>query len=600
MTLPIRASAFAAFVSFVSFVALGTSGGATDGPAETPRSAEQTRAIEGVVVDEAGAPVPSAQVEWRPVGRDPVKETCDGEGRFRFVVPDGERFYRLQAADPDGRRMAAVGLAEIGGGMSRPLDGSVTMTLAPTHEIVARVAGPDGNPVEAAMANAWGYCDAGDHQAFWSVIAETDAAGEAKLRVPLKATVSELIALKPGVGMAYHDREEQASRVEAAEVPLRLAAARTVRVRTIDEEGRPVPDGYVYPSTFKRKGAWRAVNTSGGRITTGFTDAAGIAVFDWLPAELEGSVAFSTAGRDYHQPDFASFTPGQAEDVTLQVYRRVPVSGRVVDPEGHPAAGVVVRADGRGIATHDDRGSVRTAADGSYRLLLAPEAAYLVGIDDGERVSEHRTVVVRKGKPVEGTDLVLVAPTIVRGRVTAGDEERPVEGAFLSLRLEGGAFPDELQALAKDNVIRQLAFHRSAETDAEGEFEFKVAPGDYLLFARTANRPVDSGSAPPGKSYRTSTSPSRSSSNSRASYSIRTASRSPGPPSVGDTSGAKAVSSGRPGPTPKAGSGSGDSRTRCCCSRDPKSADSRPSRGSTRSRPKFGSTSRPRPRRSCR
>lgn len=447
-----------------------------------------TRTIEGIVVDEAGKPAAAARVEWQPLGpREPVPVTCDREGRFRLTVPDDNGAVRLQAYDDGGRRMGVASLGEAGTPTTRPSEGEVRIALRPAREITARVVGPDRRPIEAAEVEAWGYVPAGDHNAFWSVTGRTGADGTAKLRLPEAGDLWELVALKSGLGFDYLDREDRRGRIPVAEllpeVPLRLTGAQTVRVKVLDDDDRPVPGAYAYAWLLRRKGAWHQANL-GGRTVRSAVGPDGIAVFDWVPAELEGGVMFGAAGgEEFHTAASAGFQPGTEGDVTMRLVRRVPIAGRVTHADGRPAAGVTVRAEGRGLTDRDDRGDARTAADGTYRILVAPEAAYVVAVLEEQAVSDHRVVIVRKGKPAAGVNLSLLEAATVRGRVTVGKDRKPAEGVSMSLRLQGGPFPNELQDLATDNQVRQLWLHRSAATDSEGRYEFKVAPGDYLLFA---------------------------------------------------------------------------------------------------------------------
>ncbi len=66
--------------------------------------------------------------------------------------------------------------------------------------------------------------------------------------------------------------------------------------------------------------------------------------------------------------------------------------------------------------SHIDRGV--TEADGKFELSVKPNGTYVVFVDDEKLVAPARGgIVAQRGKDIDGIDLQLVPPVIVRGRL---------------------------------------------------------------------------------------------------------------------------------------------------------------------------------------
>jgi hypothetical protein len=112
---------------------------------------------------------------------------------------------------------------------------------------------------------------------------------------------------------------------------------------------------------------------------------------------------------------------------------------------------------------------------------LPPEQSYMIGVIDGEWASRNRSgVVVREGVAQTGLDVPLERGVVIRGRVTAGPESKPSPGRPVILTEQGpvvppGTFKDQ----PPNDVVN--AFVRICDTDEEGRYAFRVAPGTYQL-----------------------------------------------------------------------------------------------------------------------
>lgn len=166
--------------------------------------------------------------------------------------------------------------------------------------------------------------------------------------------------------------------------------------------------------------------------------------------------------------------------MTVRVVRATSISGKITRPDGAPAAGTLVIAEG--FAHQPASGRSRTAADGSFTIELPPEQAYAVCIADPEWAVWTRYVFVGAGQPVRNFDLTLERGIVIQGRVTGGEPPQPAAGLAVTLTAE---MPD---ALPGGQHPMRHAPVRVAETDHNGHYEFRVGPGVYWLM----------GPAPPG------------------------------------------------------------------------------------------------------
>ena len=164
------------------------------------------------------------------------------------------------------------------------------------------------------------------------------------------------------------------------------------------------------------------------------------------------------------------------------------VRGRVVHPDGWPAPGIPIRA--RGSSQESDHAQViaRTAADGSYEMILPS------GETDGIRVeADDWTAISRLNvelpacRPADGVDFTLVKGTLLRGRVTLGADDRPVVGQVVYVQETASdrvPFAELAKAVCPGRkVIRQL----NPTTNGDGRYSDLVGPGRYIVWepART-------------------------------------------------------------------------------------------------------------------
>lgn len=165
--------------------------------------------------------------------------------------------------------------------------------------------------------------------------------------------------------------------------------------------------------------------------------------------------------------------------IELNVRAGVVIAGKVTDPNGKPVAEATVSAARTGTGnslTGDTRFSVRTLADGTYVINLPPsgDGQYNLIAHDGA-YSEWRSfangttepISTKPGQRIEGVNIALHQPAMVRGKVTAPNGQS-VKGL-------------QVRAHAHDKRGNRY-YDPSTRTAADGTFEIGfIRPGKHYI-----------------------------------------------------------------------------------------------------------------------
>ena len=196
-----------------AFLAAGSTAIATDDPSKA--------AIDGIAVDEAGAPVVGATIRVRQWLHPDATAVSAADGRFHIVLDDALANYCPYAATADGTRQGRQCTEFMD--FSRIV--AIRVVLKPAATVRVTVVDAGGAAVPGAVV-------AMDDQAGMLAHSITDATGAATMRVPADAKVNVVVGFKGGVGFDYfenfHASEEDRLPVPAA-VRLVLDGARTIR-----------------------------------------------------------------------------------------------------------------------------------------------------------------------------------------------------------------------------------------------------------------------------------------------------------------------------------------------------------------------------------
>ena len=296
-----------------------------------------------MVVDTSGQPVAGAQVSSLWAIDSPIV-TTKADGTFVIATNEPRLLNQsfLATAD-DGARQ---GTFRFDGptGIKDPRS-LVRIVLKPARIVTVSVVDGRGAPVEGAVVELLDIV-------FPAAKGRTDARGIVELKAPADAMTYWIFGYKPGVGFDYFENYKSNPPVfspppERASLVLNGTRSRAACGRWI-RQIRPVPGVDIMPITVLKKGKLRAVNFSGSFAKVR-TDARGIATFDWLPSDIQAGTAFVSATLSYSTPKWPILDVDQPNaEVTMRLLRHTPISGKVTRPDGAPASGILVVADGRG------------------------------------------------------------------------------------------------------------------------------------------------------------------------------------------------------------------------------------------------------------
>ena len=448
--------------------------------------------LAGVVVDAEGKPVADVLIDvwhWHPGN----ETRTDEHGVFRIGGLDpNERVEVLISREgytPQHFPQRQVGAR-----------GWVVVLSDKTY-LEGAITGADGQPaVGAEIRAAFGPVQ-GDGVQISEVVTIGRAGLDGKYRLYLKPETYDIQISAPEQGV---QRLSDVVLTEGQSKMLSVELERGVRfeARVVDSEtGEPV-EGFILWQ-------WRSPKLFGR------SDAAGRIVFDGL---VPGTIEFSCGGGEANQHgettyyrhgpfgrwwseqalndfqrksiddpqtgwqrNFDDLAFGLSDDmspVEIVVERGVRVTGRVTDPDGNPVHDATVapaRTGSGNSLTGDTRYSVKTDANGNYEVVLpaSNDARYNLVVHDGDYQQWRNwangigpVMQTEPGQEIEGFDLQLTRPAVVRGRVTVGGQ--PAVGR-------------DVRTHAFDKTENRY-YDPTTTTDADGNFELKfVRPGKHYL-----------------------------------------------------------------------------------------------------------------------
>ena len=484
--------------------------------------------VTGIVVDAAGEPVAGAEVGAVTDDGPAFTTTTAADGTFALPAgrwPDGRpRRPHLIARGPGGA--LAVGTE-----YPKADDFPATLTLKPPHRLRVTVRRPDGAPAAGVPV----FALAGLRPV---ALGASGPDGAADLSLPAGAPLRAVVAVRPGAGFGYALTERPGPGEDAPPPPdrldVRLSPTFTHRVRcvTVDPAtGATVPTAGAKVSVWTvrqpgRSGRLGYVNLSGAGFAKTVAGPDGVATFGWLPKDYEGAIPLwvggatadggpagvggvgggygrvrSFVGRDpFVAPDEAAENvPGEH---TVALEPLAALAGRVTNPDGSPAAGVRVRAEGlhsRPPFPEAERQETTADYEGRYELTVRGNAAYLVAALPGAPADPEadspgglaaatagldEPIVVPPGGRRDGLDFTLAPGTPLTGRVTRGGE--PLAGVPVYLT-QAAEFPEDLKH-PEARFAHDLELRRRAVTDADGRYAFRLGPGAYRVGTKYQRR----------------------------------------------------------------------------------------------------------------
>ena len=433
----------------------------------------------GRVVDVDGQPIEGVLVDawtWYPGN----ETRTDKQGRFRLKGLERRNFIEVQLSHSNYSPRLYL--------RQRAGERDWVVTMNDTTLFEGYVRGPDGKPVAEALVRA----NRGPKRAEGVVIGDiwtevrTGADGHYLLRV--EEDNYDIQVRVPKVGVAR--LKKSIAENQAKELDISLTPGFSFRANIVDSvTGKPVEGVRLWN--------WQHRDVEGRSNATGIlvvddmfpglfsfqVEAAGFARWWSEEGANEWNRRSDANDRNGWQRNFDNldFTiEPNMDEVTITVEKAVNISGKVLDPDGHPVAGATVAPALTGTGnslTGDTRFSVVTDADGRYTVHLpaSGEREYNLVAHDGKYqewrkwangVSEELTT--EPGKKIADLDIRLTRPATVRGRVFC-------QGKPVAQR--------EVRASAADKLENRY-YDPTTTTDAEGRFELKfIRPGEQFIQA---------------------------------------------------------------------------------------------------------------------
>lgn len=431
----------------------------------------------------AGAPIlafdarPSAEneflilypaAEWRKDARLSLIETTDAQGYFSLEGRSWD-WSRGVAAVPHGHAPVFAALEEecdsranactLRAPAAARLSGRVTGSTGPGRVVVFAPC----RRLKVAGAGSW------NEPAAW--VAEWDARGDYRIE-GLSPGVPLEVELQPGPGQRV--AVATSLRLKPGEGALRnwsLDEAATIAGVVVDESSQPVAGAPVaaisrpYPTTWREgaavpmperssdEAAARARTDESGRfVLTGLPEgrwAVGV-----NPYDDEETLEVSRGGILVELPHGAD-----ERHVTVQVFRRLFVGGRVLLPDGEPAAAAYVSVTG------PERDTYRTRSDDEGRFRLGPvgQGTYRINAWHPAKLVEFRTQTAEAGE----TDVLLIGQT--------------ASGILVSVRNADGSLPDQIDIHLRGDQGGRMTWSMGAYGEPDLELS-PLEPGTYDLY----------------------------------------------------------------------------------------------------------------------
>jgi hypothetical protein len=386
---------------------------------DEPRGAVEHRlALKGTVVLPDGSPASGATVEAMPglEERTLVAHT-DREGRFELhgLFGNGARLH-ASSADGDQQATRLLGSDAV---RSVVAAGPIVLKLAPASRRAVMVRA-EGRPVEGAIVDASGTA--------FRVRVRSGPDGKAHLRLPADAKLEELVAWHPTLGVQGARDLDSASARDRGLLSLMPPAPLTIRV--VDPEGKPVSGMSLGVSVRTDDSDWavaRSIEAAEVR-----TNDKGEAVVPWAPREKLKFVDPDPldSGWKFDKVDLERLGDRL---VTVQARRQVPVTARLVMPEGASAEGLLVTGFGFGPENQGDIPYARARADGSFTFRVPSNHGYVLSVVDREWVSEPWSGRILGKETEKPADIAIsvrrAVPVTIRA--TRGKEHTPVPDAWV-------------------------------------------------------------------------------------------------------------------------------------------------------------------------
>ena len=437
------------------------------------------KTFRGIVLDEQGKAVPGAEamLSFRMRAEEKIVQS-DAEGKFSLEVRLNGSAPMVVARTKDGARQGVLSLPYEEKDWKEE---EARIVLKPARKLTAKVVGASSGAVEHAKACLLLSYD--KYRPLKSVV-KTDAQGIATWLVPDGYEGGGIFAVQPGEGIAIARLVKETSPANAISEPIRLKleGVRSITIKAVDEDDHPLAGVKVGPSQLSIPGIvagqYRGANLSffWDEFSVN-TKEDGTATFDYLP-KTAGNLSFSAQFKNHDASslniDLAMTNP----ETTLRLRKLIAVSGKVLLPDGKPAAGATVQFVGDGYEEHSGYRNTMTDLEGKFSFQVPPDLLCMIGA----RMEKEKLfampvdwIVTARNKPVDGIVLHLEPARRIFGQVTFGQDKKPDAGQTIAVRLEGRQIYEipgvSLPNPRKSNKGVMRSFSEYTKTNEQGEFE---------------------------------------------------------------------------------------------------------------------------------
>lgn len=333
-----------------------------------------------------------------------------------------------------------------------PADAKAPLAAAGRLEIKV-VSGATGRPIEGAAVEWDLRVDGGR---FTKTTATTGEDGRAALPWPARATINNLhiTARKAGFVpyMICWDDRVHPVRLPAVKL-IKLVSGVAIGGVVQDEAGRPVAGARIRVSAPPTETESQFYNTM---LFETRTDDQGRWRFDDAPRDLSDVNVWVEATRYLR----VMRPPSRDLDAVTVLKRGSTVKGRVLDAQGKPVAGARVRV---GDMFSSEPEPTTTDARGEFIMENCPPGASVVTVRAEDFAPDLRAIHPEDRPTLE---FRLEPGHMLRGKVV-DRQRRPVSGVMV----------------AADTWREHRSLEFRVDTDKDGRFEWKSAPGDAVLFS---------------------------------------------------------------------------------------------------------------------
>lgn len=400
----------------------------------------------GVVRGPRGEPVARATIRLRSTRGESVVGSADDQGRFD-VYADSAGTVTLAAA--------ATGFVGVEVGPFDAVEGfertQIGLRLDDGFVIEGVVRWPGGDPASGAAVRLYGLGRYSARDASDRVVL-SGADGSFRFG-GLDGSASTVVArARPGSARASDSADAWWTAVRGTippgtrDVVLVLGPGATLRGRVVDDLGRPVAASHVRAEPVGEAAAGRS-SVSARDDDSGSFELGGLRDGEWSLVAMDGDSNES-------KRELVVLPRDAQRVIQLVMPRLASIAGRVLDADGTPASDAIVSAwptGGRSMALGR---SLRTTADGKFRIeKVRVVAVTLEALRDDRVPSVKQELAVIPGHAHEDVELVLRLGGTVEGRVLDA-EDRPRAGADVEVSTQDDRFEKRSVQTGPDGTFR--------------------------------------------------------------------------------------------------------------------------------------------------